>query len=113
MFYLVFNSLQERTEFISFLKNRDISAVFHYQSLHKSEFYQKFGSEEFFCPNSDRYSDCLVRLPLHGRLSKSSVQFVIDAAAAFFGISQQEQNKFVLNEQHFADDQNVLKLGNM
>jgi dTDP-4-amino-4,6-dideoxygalactose transaminase len=63
MFYLVCPSLEFRDELISSLKNQNIHAVFHYQSLHKSPFYQeKHDSREL--PESDRYTYCLVRLPM-------------------------------------------------
>ncbi|MCL4132286.1 UNVERIFIED_CONTAM: hypothetical protein GTU68_013011 [Idotea baltica] len=41
MFYIICGSLEERTKLISYLKERDILSVFHYLSLHKSEYYLK------------------------------------------------------------------------
>jgi dTDP-4-amino-4,6-dideoxygalactose transaminase len=63
MFYLVCPSFDFRTELIKRLKEQDIHAVFHYLSLHKSEYYKNKhdGSE---LKLSDQYSDCLVRLPM-------------------------------------------------
>ena len=53
------------------MKN-NISAVFHYLSLHKSPFYQnKHDGREL--PESDKYSDCLLRLPLYYELDDSAV----------------------------------------
>ena len=40
MFYLVCNSLEERTGLIKHLKDNDIQAVFHYLSLHSSPYYK-------------------------------------------------------------------------
>lgn len=63
MFYLVCNSIEERTALIKKLKENDIQAVFHYLSLHSSPYYlDKHDGREL--PNCDRYADCLVRLPL-------------------------------------------------
>ncbi len=63
MFYLVCNSIEERTELIKKLKENDIQAVFHYLSLHSSPYYlDKHDGRDL--PNCDRYADCLVRLPL-------------------------------------------------
>jgi dTDP-4-amino-4,6-dideoxygalactose transaminase len=63
MFYLVSSSLKFRDELITRLKKNKINAVFHYQSLHLSSFYKdKHDSRPL--PNSDRLSDCLVRLPM-------------------------------------------------
>ncbi len=63
MYYLVCKSLQERGKLISFFKERGILAVFHYQSLHRSLYYRDKHYDRPL-PNSDRYSDCLVRLPI-------------------------------------------------
>jgi dTDP-4-amino-4,6-dideoxygalactose transaminase len=63
MFYLVCPSLEFRDKLISKLKEQNIHAVFHYQSLHKSPFYQdKHDGRELM--ESDRYTECLVRLPM-------------------------------------------------
>lgn len=63
MFYLVCNSIEERTALIKKLKENGIQAVFHYLSLHSSPYYlDKHDGREL--PNCDRYADCLVRLPL-------------------------------------------------
>jgi dTDP-4-amino-4,6-dideoxygalactose transaminase len=63
MFYLVCPSLEFRNQLIVSLKENNIHAVFHYQSLHKSPYYlAKHVSRELI--ESDRYTDCLVRLPM-------------------------------------------------
>lgn len=66
VFYLLFETLEFRQEYIRRLREKGILAVFHYQSLHRSEFIKKHQPEEFVrqLPNSDRFSDCLLRLPL-------------------------------------------------
>lgn len=62
MFYLVFNEINDRNKFIAQLKRDGILAVFHYLSLHKSDFYEdKHDGRNL--PNSDYYTDALVRLP--------------------------------------------------
>lgn len=73
MFYLVCNSLTERSNLIKKLKENDILAVFHYLSLHSSEFYKdKHDGREL--PECDRYADCLVRLPMYYDLSEGEVE---------------------------------------
>ena len=77
MFYVVFNSLERRSEFIQHLKKHDISAVFHYLSLHSSPYYSdKHDKREL--PQCDRYSDCLVRLPLFYELEISEVKHIVE-----------------------------------
>ena len=72
MYYLICSSLKERTRLIRHLQSRGIQAVFHYQSLHKSPFYSsKHDGREL--PYSDRYTDCLLRLPLYYDLQQNSL----------------------------------------
>ena len=77
MFYLVCNNLWERTALIKKLKENDILAVFHYLSLHSSEYYKgKHDGREL--PECDRYADCLVRLPLYYDLKENDVRRVCE-----------------------------------
>ena len=72
MFYLVCNSLEQRTKLIQRLKDAGILAVFHYLSLHSSPYYiDKHDGREL--PECDRYADCLVRLPMYYDLSDDEV----------------------------------------
>ena len=73
MFYLVCNSLEERTALIKTLKEHDVQAVFHYLSLHSSEYY-KDKHDGRSLPECDRYADCLVRLPMYYDLSMTDVK---------------------------------------
>lgn len=77
MFYLVCNNLDERTALIKKLKDNGVLAVFHYLSLHSSEFYKnKHNGRDL--PNCDRYADCLVRLPLFYELGDENVESVVN-----------------------------------
>jgi dTDP-4-amino-4,6-dideoxygalactose transaminase len=77
MFYLVCHNLDQRTKLIAALKSHGISAVFHYQSLHKSQYFQaQHDGREL--PQADRYTDCLVRLPLFHSLQHEEVDYVCD-----------------------------------
>lgn len=78
MFYLIFNSFQERTKFIDKCKSKDIHPVFHYLSLHKSPYYlSNHPNIKNECPNSDRFTDCLVRLPLYYDLTFSQIDEIV------------------------------------
>ena len=73
MFYLVCNSLEERTALIKRLKENNIQAVFHYLSLHSSPYYAvKHDGRSL--PNCDLFADCLVRLPMYYDLSMLEVE---------------------------------------
>ena len=83
MFYLVCRNLEERTALIKFLKEHDIQAVFHYLSLHSSEYYRsKHDGREL--PECDRYMDTLIRLPLFYDLEMEEVELVCEKIKEFF-----------------------------
>lgn len=80
MFYLVCKNVEQRTEIINRLKANNISAVFHYLSLHKSPYYfDKHDGREL--EMSDYYSDCLVRLPMYYELSEKQLREIIETIA--------------------------------
>ena len=83
MFYLLCNTLDERTKLIAHLKQNGILAVFHYLSLHSSDYYaSKHDGREL--PNCDRFADTLVRLPLFYELNESEVKQIINTIQKAF-----------------------------
>lgn len=82
MFYLVCEDLEQRTALIHHLKVNGIHAVFHYISLHASEYYQAKHAGSSL-PRSDYYTDTLVRLPLFYELTDEQVDFVCDKISDF------------------------------
>lgn len=75
MFYLVCKDLKQRSGLIKFLKEKGVLSVFHYLSLHKSPFYenQHAGGP---MPQSDKYSNCLIRLPMYYDLEDKEVDYI-------------------------------------
>ena len=85
MFYLVCRNLNERTKLIAYLKEQGVGAVFHYLSLHLSEYYHEHHVGEIpDLPNCDRFADCLVRLPMFFELTNEEVEIVINAIHEFY-----------------------------
>ena len=85
MFYLVCRNLDERTKLISYLKEQGIGAVFHYLSLHLSDYYRGHHVGEIpVLPNCDRYADCLVRLPMFYELKDDELQNIISSIREFY-----------------------------
>jgi len=73
MYYLLCPTLEYRTAFMNYLKEKGIIPTFHYLPLHSSAYYKdKHDGREL--PNCDRYGDCLVRLPLYYELDKADVE---------------------------------------
>ncbi|MEM7101933.1 MAG: dTDP-4-amino-4,6-dideoxygalactose transaminase [Bacteroidota bacterium] len=83
MYYLVLNHPEQRSAFIKHMNGNGVRAIFHYLSLHRSPFYEGryIGSA---LPNSDHFTECLVRLPLFYELSEEQQNYVIDKVLSFF-----------------------------
>lgn len=85
MFYLVCRTIDERSALISYLKENNVMAVFHYLSLHLSEYYKKHCIGKIpKLPNCDRYADCLVRLPLYYELTNNELLYIINLIKQFY-----------------------------
>lgn len=84
MFYFVCGSLEERTSLIEYLKRNDILAVFHYLSLHKSDYYLANGGIVADLPHCDKYADQLVRLPMYYDLKDEDVLRVVSFINEFY-----------------------------
>ena len=83
MFYIICNSLSDRTNLINFLKEQKIYAVFHYLSLHKSPYYKdKHDGRELL--NSDHFSDTILRMPIYYELTDQDVLRIITSIQDFF-----------------------------
>ena len=85
MFYVKLkNGINERTEFIKYLRAHDVGSVFHYVPLHSSPAGLRFGRFH----GEDRYTTAtyenLVRLPMHYGLADAEVDQAVDAVYGFF-----------------------------
>lgn len=78
LFYIVFKTVGDRTKMIEHLKSKGIHSVFHYLSLHKSEFYSTKHDNRNL-PWSDYYSERLLRLPLWCGMTNEEMQYIINA----------------------------------
>lgn len=83
MFYLVLPDLASRTALIATMKANGILAVFHYLSLHSSDYYQDKHDGRAL-EQCDRYADCLVRLPLYYDLTIEEVDMICDYINAHY-----------------------------
>lgn len=87
MFYLVCRDIDQRTKLIADLRKAGIHAVFHYLSLHDSPYFiNKHDGRPL--PHSDRFSNCLVRLPLFYELTDQQCDHVIETLLASLEISK-------------------------
>ena len=85
MYYLVCRSLEERTALIDYLRKQDVCAVFHYLSLHLSDYYREHHQGAIpELPCCDHFADCLVRLPMYYELSEEDITLVIKLIKEFY-----------------------------
>ena len=85
MYYLVCNSLEERTALIDYLRQHDVYAVFHYLSLHLSDYYTEHHQGSIpELPCCDHFADCLVRLPMFYELSEEDITLIINLIKDFY-----------------------------
>lgn len=82
-FYAVCDTPQRRTALIAYLKSQGIHSVFHYLSLHKSDFAKTRHWDGAELPQADRYTDCLVRFPLFYELETDEVDFICEQIISF------------------------------
>ena len=85
MYYLVCRSLEERTALIDYLRQQDVCAVFHYLSLHLSDYYREHHQGAIpELPCCDHFADCLVRLPMYYELTEEDIALVIKLIKEFY-----------------------------
>ncbi|MCU6670156.1 dTDP-4-amino-4,6-dideoxygalactose transaminase [Enterobacteriaceae bacterium H4N4] len=83
MFYIICNSVEDRSGLIEELKKRGIYSVFHYLSLHKSDYFLQ-NNDLIDLPNSDKFQDTLLRLPMFYELTLEQVDYICESIAACF-----------------------------
>lgn len=86
MFYLKTKDLETRQEYINFMRENEISCVFHYVPLHSAPAGMKFGRFEGKDEHTTSDSDRLVRLPMYYNMAKEDMNKVINKTLEFFGM---------------------------
>ena len=84
MFYVKLKDLNQRTDFISFLRSKGVQASFHYVPLHSSPAGERFGRFSGIDEFTTRESDRLVRLPMYYSMDKEDRERVIGAVLDYF-----------------------------
>lgn len=89
MFYIKARDLEQRTRFISYMKENGVLTVFHYIPLHTSPAGQKFGRFHGEDRYTTRESERLVRLPMYYGLILDQVDFICGLVKNFFELEEQ------------------------
>lgn len=84
MFYIKLKDLEQRTDYIAYMKKHGIATAFHYVPLHSSPEGQRVGrfsgKDEYTTSESNK----LVRLPMYYDLSEEDRNKVIETTKAYF-----------------------------
>ena len=78
LYYLMMPDNASRQSLVAHLKQRGISAAYHYQPLHLSPMGLKYGGRQGQCPVAENVADCLLRLPLHASLSVPEQERIVE-----------------------------------
>lgn len=84
MFYIKCKSLEERSKFLSKMRELDIGCVFHYVPLHSAPAGEKFGRFNGVDEHTTSDSDRLVRLPMYYGLTAEDKKTIVDAIVEYF-----------------------------
>lgn len=82
MFYISLTNIEERDRLIGLLKARGYHAVFHYISLHSSDYYRNRHDGRALV-NSDRFTNTLLRLPMYYELGLDDIAAVVEVIREF------------------------------
>jgi dTDP-4-amino-4,6-dideoxygalactose transaminase len=83
IFYFTCKSLSERNNLIEFLKEKGITATFHYLPLHNSEYYKNVHGKRKLL-NTIKFSECLIRLPIFFELKDEEIEYITSAINNFY-----------------------------
>ena len=84
MFFIKCKNIEQRTDFINFMRKNDIQCNFHYVPLHSAPAGLKFGifyGKDIYTTSE---SDRLVRLPLYYGIKNNDVMLIIQKVKEFF-----------------------------
>lgn len=88
MFYIKNKDLDERTEFISYMKENGVGCVFHYIPLHSAPAGLKYGRFNGEDKYTTKESERLARLPLYYSLTEEDQEKVIDTIYKFYKVNR-------------------------
>ena len=91
IFWMVFNSVEERRHIQNRLAESSISAYTHYEPLHLSTAGRLYGKTGEALPVTERIADRLLRLPIYHELTEEQQDFIIETLQK--GIMELNENK--------------------
>jgi dTDP-4-amino-4,6-dideoxygalactose transaminase len=83
MYYIITKN-NKRDKLIKYLKQKKISALFHYVPLHNSPFMRLKIKKKITMKNTNMVSNNLLRLPMHSKLNKKDMIRSVNEILNFF-----------------------------
>ncbi|MBE0646317.1 MAG: dTDP-4-amino-4,6-dideoxygalactose transaminase [Bacteroidales bacterium] len=83
MFYITLPDKSTRDALLDHLRSNGIQAVFHYFPLHSSPYFKEKHDGRAL-PNTDRFSDTILRLPFFYSLKRREVEYIVKEIEKFF-----------------------------
>lgn len=84
MYYIKVRDLEQRGDFINFMKSKDVLTVFHYVPLHTAPAGLKYGRFHGEDSYTTKESDRLVRLPMYYALTEDDVNYICECVHEYF-----------------------------
>ena len=82
MFFITLPDRSQRDAMLDYLKKAGVQALFHYFPLHTSPYFKdKYDGPEL--PNTQRFSDTILRLPFYHSLKKREIKDIVTKIGAF------------------------------
>jgi dTDP-4-amino-4,6-dideoxygalactose transaminase len=83
MFYIVLPTPEIRDGLLKYLNSNGVHAVFHYLPLHTSPYYINLHGRASL-PNTERFSQCLLRLPFFFNLTNKQIDQIAEKIRLFY-----------------------------
>jgi dTDP-4-amino-4,6-dideoxygalactose transaminase len=83
MYFIITKNKEERAALLSYLVECGVYAVFHYLPLHSSDFFSEKHDGRAL-PNTDLFSDLIIRLPFYNEMKDEELDFVVNAVKNFY-----------------------------
>lgn len=84
MYFIKLKDLEDRTAFVTYMKEKGVGCVFHYVPLHSAPAGLKFGRFDGEDEYTTKESDRLVRLPMYYGMTVEDRKYVIESALEYF-----------------------------
>jgi dTDP-4-amino-4,6-dideoxygalactose transaminase len=85
VFYMIFNSIERRSNFTDYMKSHGVTTPFHYQPLHTSNMGISLGYSRGSLPVTEFVSKGLIRLPLFRTLKHFQQNYIIEKILNYHG----------------------------